>query len=244
MNRLKNISQFTDELKDYRLSKTGAHILRQLQLVLLAGTSGSGRNTIIDGLVRRGGYHYIVSDTTRKPRVNNGIKEQNGVRYWFKSEAEFLTGLKQGMYLEAEIIHSQQISGISISELKKATDDHNIAITDIEIGGFNNVVHLKLDTVGIIVLPPSFEEWIRRLNERGELPAAEIKHRLETGRRIFAKAMSLPDAILVNDNLEAAIDSVDALAHGKKQVSDLLGKRDLAEELLKRTEDYLRQHNS
>jgi len=241
MNRLNNISQFADVLKDYQLSQSGDLVLRRLPLVLLAGTSGSGRNTIIDGLVRRGEYHYIISDTTRKPRVNNGLKEQNGVRYWFKSENEFLTGLKQGMYLEAEIIHGQQVSGISIAELKKALDDHKIGITDIEIGGFKNVLRLKPDAVGIIVLPPSFEEWIRRLNERGELPPPEIKNRLETGLRIFAQASESPKSILVNDQLEAAVDAVDALAHGNAVKSGVQNIY-LVEELLKRTEEYLR-HN-
>ncbi len=222
------------------MSDTSIAILNKLNLVLLAGVSGSGRNTIIDGLIKLGGYHYIVSDTTREPRVNNGIKEQNGDRYWFKSETEFLRDLKCGMYLEAEIIHNQQVSGISLRELQKALDDNKIAITDIELGGFRNILGLKPDTIGVIVLPPSFDEWLRRLTKRGRMKDDEIKNRLKSGCRLFAQAITATSniSIVVNDNIETVITEIDMLAQGKIVNNTLTNKR-LAKDLLRFTKEYL-----
>ena len=116
MNQLKHSHEFEAILKDYSLPKPVLSLLKGMKLVLLVGPSAAGRNTIIDRLVENGGFIQIVSDTTRAPRFNNGIKEENGVVYWFRKEDEFLSGLKDHEFLEAEIIHGQQVSGISILE--------------------------------------------------------------------------------------------------------------------------------
>ena len=87
---------------------------------MISVTAG-GRNTIIDQLLKSGDFHYIISDTTRHKRANNGVMEQDGREYWFRSEDEILADLKAGNFLEAAIIHNQHVSGISIRELKKAS---------------------------------------------------------------------------------------------------------------------------
>ena len=44
------------------------------------------------------------SATTREPRENNGILEQNGREYFFRDETEMLADIKAGNFLEAEVI--------------------------------------------------------------------------------------------------------------------------------------------
>src|SRR3546814_14273785 len=105
-----------------------------------------------------------VSDTSRKPRVNDGIPEQNGVEYWFRSEAEILNDLKAGKFLEAAIIHNQQVSGISIRELQRVGDEGKIAITDIEIVGVHNLIQAKPYATAFFVLPPIFEFLFKRFD--------------------------------------------------------------------------------
>src|SRR5579885_607634 len=113
MNRLEHLQEFKTVLANYRISPASQRILQQTNLVLLAAPTSAGRNTIIRELLKTGDYHYIVSDTTRQPRINDGIPEQNGVEYWFRSEADILKDLAAGQYVEAAIIHNQQVSGIS-----------------------------------------------------------------------------------------------------------------------------------
>lgn len=239
MNQLRHREEIENLLRDYRISETGKALLKELRLVLLCGPTASGRNTIIGELLKNGNYSFIVSDTTRQPRVNNGVKEKNGVAYWFRSEEEVIEELRRGEFLEAEIIHDQQLSGISLRELRKAHMEGKIAINDIDIGGFNNVTSVKPDTVGILILPPSFEEWLSRLTGRGEMPKEEVVNRLETGKRIFSDAIVNTNAILVvNDNLEETVKEVDRLAHGGVPEADY-SKMKLAEDLIKQTERYL-----
>lgn len=181
----------------------------------------------------------IVSDTTRLPRSNNGVSEVNGVNYWFRTEQEVLEELEKGEFLEAEIIHDQQVSGISLRELKTALQENKIAITDIEIGGFNNIMSSKPDTIGLLVLPPSFDEWLNRLRRRGNMPESEILNRLRTGARIFSEAIAQsPVNIVINDDLSRSAAEIDALAHGAKE-TDVKAKLKLAQDLLVQTENYL-----
>ncbi len=212
---LSRVAEFNAALRGYRVSVPAQRILDETTFVLLVGPSSSGRNTIINKLLETGDYYFIISDTTRPPRSNNGKVEQNGVEYWFRSEEEFLDDLKEGKYLEAEVIHGQQVSGISIRELQKAHDNDKVAITDIEIGGVLNVVQAKPDTAVILILPPNFEEWKRRLRGRGHMSNDEYRRRMETALRIFqAPARNNFFNFVINDNLEDAVRQVHDIATG------------------------------
>ena len=231
--------RFEKVLHDYQISEAGRLLLNNLKLLLLAGPSGSGRNTVMERLIKSGAYHKIVSDTTRKPRINDGKKEVNGETYWFRSEQEILSDLQNGEFLEAEIIHDQQVSGISLRELAVAKKAHKIAVTDIEIGGFNNIISHKPDTIGVIMLPPSFEVWLKRLSIRGDMPEAELLNRLRTGQRIFREAVSeSPARIVINDDIEQAVNEVNGIALGKNKRDNPKGLS-VARKLLERTEAFL-----
>lgn len=175
---LKHFSDFQRVLKDYKPSLEILDILQRTKLVLLVAPAAAGRNTIIRNLIMTGKYHFLVSDTTRRPRINNGVPERNGEEYWFKTEEDFLRGLKNGAYIEAAIIHNQQVSGISLQELRLADSANQIAITDVEIQGCDNIKSYSDTTLPVFILPPSFDEWMRRLDGRGAMDPAEKRRRL------------------------------------------------------------------
>lgn len=239
MNQLEYRSDFDHILSNYQLSEQAKEILARLRLVLLAGPTASGRNTIIDQLIKTGNYKYIVSDTTRAPRINNGVPEKDGVNYFFKTETEFLSELKKGEFLEAEVIHDRQVSGISIRELSKAEKSGKIAITEIEIGGFSNILDRKADTIGILVLPPSFDVWIARIKARSVMETDEFISRLNTGLRIFSEALTDNRmSIVVNDNLTKAVAEVEAIVNGHNETNTTAGL-DLVKDLINKTKEYL-----
>lgn len=242
MNKLEHIAEFREALKDYSLSKVALHTLSQTKLVLLVATTSSGRNTVLREVVKTGDYHFIVSDTTRKPRVNDGVLEQNGREYWFRSETEMLADIQAGHFLEAAIIHDQQVSGISVRELELAAQDDKIAITDAEIAGADNAKKYKPDTVTIFVLPPSFEEWQRRLKHRGDMDALEFKRRMQSAAEEYKHALERDYYLFViNDEVSHAAQKVNGLA--KLQTvdkNDQAAGRDLAEQLLLSTQALLK----
>jgi guanylate kinase len=244
MNELKRIAEFRAVLANYQLSDSAKQILAETPLVLLVGPSGGGRNTIIDELRKLGTYHYIVSDTTRQIREKDGVPiEQNGREYWFRKEAELLEDLRRGEFLEAAIIHEQQVSGVSIREVAKARSDHAIAITDIEPAGAETIHAIKTDALVIFIVPPDFPEWMRRLRGRSDLPEDEVRRRLTTACKEIEAALSRPYyTIVANDQLTHAVADIDSLATtGRHDAAKELAARKLADQLLVEARAYLDQ---
>jgi guanylate kinase len=245
MSSLRLITKFEDALRDYHYSDAAKQILAATKLILLVGATASGRNTAIRELLKTDRYHFIISDTTRKPRENNGVLERNGVEYFFRSEEEMLEEIENGEFLEAEIIHGRQVSGISMRELEKANQEAKIAITDIDIGGIQNVLVLKPDTVAILMLPPDFETWQQRISGRGEMAPEVYKSRLETAARIFESAQaSTALHFVVNSDVATAAQQIDDLANGKpKDEPSEQAAHFLLEDLLAATRKRLTELN-
>ena len=233
---------FHAALKNYHLSDSANQILHKTKLVVLTAPTASGRNTIINELLRTNQYNFIVSDTTRAPRENNGILEQNGREYFFRNEQDMLQDIKDGNFLEAEVIHEQQVSGISIRELAKAGEENRVAIADTDIGGISNIITLKPDAIAVLVLPPSFEVWHERIFSRGEMPDDEYGRRLKTAARILHSGIEENSIfkIIINDDLTDAAEQIHELVHNETFTPEQHEKGvALARELLAETESAL-----
>lgn len=213
---LKHYLEFKEELDKYHVSERAMGTLNDMKLVLLIGLTSSGRGTILRHQIATGRYYYIISDTTRPPRVNDGVPEQNGVEYLFRTEEEVLADIKAGEYLEAEIIHGQQVSGISIRELEKAKGADKIPIADVDLQGVHNIMKVKPDSVVIMVVPPSFEEWQRRLAKRGVMRPDEQRRRMETAKRILDDAQKERFYhFVISEHIEQSAGIIDAIIEGK-----------------------------
>lgn len=238
---LKHLTEFEDTLKSYQPSKRALELLNNLHLVILAGPTAAGRNTLIKLLVQTDRYHYALSDTTRQKRINDGVKEQDGVEYWFITEEEFLSGLKSGQYLEAAVIHRQQVSGVNILRLESTVSTGKIAINEIENKGVATYYKYKPDTLCVFLLPPGFDVWMQRIRGRGDVDEAELRRRLESA------ILEITDALkkdyyqfVVNYEITEAAQAVDEIANGRKidEAKQQIG-RDHAEQLLIDVQLYL-----
>ncbi|HET8708868.1 MAG TPA: hypothetical protein VFL85_01155 [Candidatus Saccharimonadales bacterium] len=214
MNQLVHIDEFRDLLEDYKPSELAHKTLTDVQLVLLVGPSASGRNTLINELVKTGRYYHIVSDTTREKRTKDGkVIDVDGREYWFHSEEEVLTGLQRGEYLEAAVIHNQQVSGCNFRELAAASDAGKIAIKDIEPVGAQTFHNQKPDTLIIFSVAPSFDIWMERLHSRGQMEPAELIRRMESAAHELAAALDSDYyRFIINDTVEGTATEVDKLA--------------------------------
>jgi guanylate kinase len=205
MNSSLDVDRIKALLNGYKISSHGLSVLNQTVFWPLVAPTSVGRNTVIKLLVESGEFYFIRSDTTRPPRVNNGLLEQNGREYWFKSVGQFIAGLEKGEYIEAALIHNQQLSGISVRELKRALSEKKLVVTDLETVGARNLHKLKTQLQAIYLLPPSFHEWMARLNKRGLMSLDEQR------RRLISAVDELNEAathdfyqFVVNDELEQA----------------------------------------
>ena len=241
MNQLLRIAEFRKILEGYRLSDSAKKTLRDVRLMLFVAPTATGRNTIIKELQKIGTYHFIISDTTRQPRVNNGIQEENGREYWFRTEEEMLDELKHGELIEAAIIHNQQVSGISMRELTAAQEGGKIAVKDVEIIGAANLHTLKPDALILFMVPPSFDMWMERLHSRGYMSAEEIERRIESAERELATALEVDYyRFILNDTLEGTAAEIHRLVTlGEYDPFKERFARERTEQLYRDVEAYL-----
>jgi guanylate kinase len=227
--------EFQTLLQDYHVSDKARHLLSQMPLVILQGITGSGRNAIISYMVEHMPYHQIVSDTTRPPKLRDGKMERNGVQYFFRTEEEMLEELRQGLFLEAELIHDQQVSGTSIRELERAHESGKVPINEVARKGVENIRHAKPDTHFFFIVPPSYDEWMRRLTSREAMTDVELENRKQSAVLELTEALDPKSNFIfvVNHELEqAAREIATATTEGIDQERQAEG-REVARGLLR-----------
>lgn len=232
---------FLQALEGYKPSPEALQMLSDIKYVPLAGLAGGGRNTVIQYLVNNYDYHFVVSDTTRPPKLRDGRMEVDGVQYFFRKEDEVLQDMRDGKFLEAELIHNQQVSGTSIRELLRARDEGRIPLNDVEFGGVENVHRLLPNAIIIGLLPPSYDEWIRRFTEREEISEEELMNRLRTAREVLTRMLEQPYfKLVINDDIERCAADIRGIVEHDNYPPDKEAKcRMVAEDILRRVNEHL-----
>jgi guanylate kinase len=199
-------------------------LVQKTNVVLLVGISGAGKDTVKHRLLATGNYHHIVSDTTREPRENGGIMEQDGVEYHFITRDTAAQKLHDGAYVEAKI-YSGNLYGTSVAEIQKAHDEGKIAITDLEVQGVAEYKAISSNVIAVFLLPPNYAEWMRRLQARyGEkgIDPADLEKRKQAAILELTEALQQPYYhFVINEDLEEAVVAVDSIAHHNDKFSQI-----------------------
>ena len=205
-------------ISEYTPNEAGVELLRQTELVLLVGITGAGKNTVLNEMVKSGEYHDLITTITREPRYNNGVLEQDGVEYYFVSQERAVELLKAGEYVEVSPVHGR-IYGVTVDEVRKAHDAGVMAIADIDVQGVSKYKKLSDNVSAIFLVPPSYEEWQRRVRLR--YPTEEEFLEDWPNRRASAvmeleKALTAPYYhFVVNDDLTLAVDACMKIAKNR-----------------------------
>lgn len=194
-------------------------LVRDTQLLLIAGIVGGGKNTVINELLRHDTFRPIVSHTTRLPRVNHGVPERDGQDYHFVTVEEAGQLVRDQAFVEVKYVHGN-VYGTSASELQAARDEGKIAVTDIDIHGVMEYLSIKPDTHAIFLLPPSVETWLTRLERRyGDLETHrdEIRKRFQTAYDEITHIMQDDRFIIViNDDLATTVERIGQIVRGER----------------------------
>ena len=193
-----------------------AHTLGNL--FILAAPSGAGKSSLIKALLQKHsetGLHnnamqVSVSHTTRAPRPG----EEDGVHYHFVSREAFQDLINQDAFFEwAEVFGNYYgTSKIVIEQTLKQGID---VFLDIDWQGARQVKAQIPDTATIFVAPPSKQELLRRLTDRGQDSAEVIEKRMTQAVDEISHYHEF-DYVVVNDDFDAALAELDAIVTSRR----------------------------
>ena len=177
------------------------------RLIVLAGPTAVGKGTVAADVRRQHPEVWIsVSATTRPPRPG----EENGVHYWFVSDAEFDRMIEEDDLLEWAVVHGRNRYGTPRQPVDLALASGRPAMLEIDLQGARQVRETMPEALFVFLEPPSWDELVRRLVGRGTEDEAERERRLATAREELA-AQTEFDVSIVNREVHAAAEELVAL---------------------------------
>lgn len=173
------------------------------RLIVVSGPSGSGKSSIVRELLDRLDIEFSVSATTRLPRPG----ERHGDHYDFVSRRDFETMIEKGEILEWAQ-YNNRFYGTPAAPIEAAIADGRDILLEIEIQGARQIREHRPDALMFFVAPPSMDELENRLRRRGDTSEEDIEDRLEIARSEMEESPSLFDHVVVNENLDQAVEAM------------------------------------
>jgi guanylate kinase len=175
-------------------------------LFVVSAPSGTGKTTVVERLVQ------VVPDlalsrsyTSRQLRPG----ETDGVDYNFITRTRFEEMVDAGEFLEWADVFGN-LYGTCATDVERELAHGRDIVLVIDVQGARQVRVRYANTVGVFVLPPSFEVLEQRLRGRSKDPEDAIQRRLRTARNEVASFAEY-DYVIVNDELDACVERLRAI---------------------------------
>ncbi len=173
-------------------------------IAFVSGSSGSGKNTIINRLIEENeNYGFITSYTTRDKRPT----DVEGKNYYFISKEEFENKVKSGDMLEFDFF-SNNYYGIGKQAIQERLKEKQVVLKDITVAGVkNSKERLEGEKIVSFFFTADKKVLIDRLKKRGE---KNIKDRMKFYKS-EQKRMFNSDYVVHNVDLEETMSSIKTL---------------------------------
>lgn len=151
-------------------------------LIVISGTSGAGKDSVIKALSRRMAaegrpFHFVVTATTRPRRED----EVDGVDYYFVSVKEFERMIAQDELLEYAVVYDQY-KGVPKKQVYDAMASGKDVVMRLDVQGAATIHRIVPSAVLIFVTTCSEQELIDRLSRRRTEGHQQLDVRIQTAR--------------------------------------------------------------
>jgi guanylate kinase len=181
----------------------------QHKIIILTAPSGAGKTSITRYLLHKYANQlaFSISAATRQARGN----EQNGVDYYFMSEAEFTNKIQHEEFVEWEMVYEGKYYGTLKTELHRIWSKGKVPVLDIDVKG---AIHVQQQypetTLSLFIEPPSIDELKRRLNSRGTESEESLHARISKASYELSFKHSF-NHVIINSDLSNACREAEQL---------------------------------
>ena len=172
---------------------------KNANLYIISAPSGAGKTSLVQSLCSY--FDFIVpsiSYTTRKKRDS----EVHGEDYFFISEDEFVSKIKQNYFLEYQNVYGNYY-GTCKTETSRILGKGNDIILEIDYKGMLQIKRSLPKALSIYILPPSIQSLRDRLRSRGQDDQDVVEKRMESSINEL-RYSKFADYVIVNDKFDDA----------------------------------------
>ena len=143
-------------------------------------------------------YHFTVTVTTRPPRFG----EVHGVNYFFATEGDFQAMRSKGDLLEWARVHDYHY-GTPLEQVRATLRAGKDVFLKIDVQGAAQVKQRVPDAVFVFLGPPTIEDLISRMRQRGTETPEEMGLRI---RNAYEEMRQLTEYDYLVINREGMLD--------------------------------------
>jgi guanylate kinase len=180
------------------------HIGR-VTLLMLVGPSGVGKST----LIKHSGLHFVPSDTTRMPRPG----EKDGVDMNFRTDYDQLAAdIKAGNFVQIAPFATGELYATKYSSYPES----GAAVMPVMAEAVPLFRKLGFEkTISAFVVPPSYQEWMRRMSEQ-QMTVEQRAKRLSEAKISFEFGLSDQQThFILCDDINESAGQVKDLLNGQ-----------------------------
>ena len=225
-------TQLAAAVAGYQTPPQAAELLKQNPPLVVASVTAGGKDAIAQRIQETSDYRRIITTTTRPMREG----EANGREYWFVTDQQMLELINQQAFIEVKTLHAQQTSGSSIAAYQSILDSGNKPLLIIDVQGIQEVIKHIPSLNPVFILPPSFDEWMKRLGGRGHMSHVEKLRRLKSAESEIELALRNQDfRLVVNRQIP---DAATEIVSGQTDMRTQQANREIAQQLLDQIRDF------
>jgi guanylate kinase len=224
MTREEFLIQLPSLVKNYKPSADVLEHIGKINVLMVVGPSGAGKTTLINSL----GLTYVLSDNTRTPRPG----EREGIDFYFRTDYEqVIKEIKEGRFVQVAVDSGGDLKATKASSYPRSGDVVMAVVADV-VPAFRQLGFAS--TLTAFITPPSYDEWMRRMNDHS-LSGEQFSKRMSEAQRSLEFALSDPEThFILSDQVEMATHQLQQLLKNQTDKSREAAAKQAALQMLRR----------